>query len=191
MRNSEKGLLVVLSSPSGGGKTTVIKKILNLHPKEYVYSISMTTRPKRAGETDGIDYFFVSRQEFEQHIRNGHLLEYENVHGQYYGTPLKPLNEWIEQNFVVLLDIDVYGAQKIKERYNRSLLVFIKPPDVNVLIERLKKRSTESDKQIEKRLDRLPEEMAYAEKFDYIVVNDKLSDTVEKVHRRVKEYRKQ
>ena len=172
---------MVLSSPSGGGKTTVIKRILDMRPDDYVYSISMTTRPKRSNETDGVDYFFVFRDEFERQIQNGGLLEYENVHGYYYGTPRAPLNSWIETGHVVLLDIDVYGAKRVKAKFQNSLLIFIKPPDEGVLVERLKNRSTESKQQIQKRLERLPEEMQQAEHFDHVIMNDDLSKTIDNV----------
>lgn len=178
-----------MSSPSGGGKTTVIKKILETDPDHYVYSISLTTRPKRRNEVDGRDYYFVSKKEFEEKIKAGELLEYEEVHGQYYGTPRKPLITWIEKGYVVLLDIDVYGAQNVRKQFEKALLIFLKPPDMDVLVERLKNRSTESEEQIQKRLDRLPEEMKYATYFDHVIVNENLNDTVHKVKKIIDRYR--
>ena len=159
----ENGLLVVLSSPSGGGKTTVIKKVIHLNP-DYLYSISMTTRSMRTGEENGRDYWFVSEEEFAESIKAGNFVEYEKVHGCYYGTPITKISEWVDQQKIVFLDLDVYGALRLKEKFeNRALLIFLKPPDEKSLVNRLVNRSTETQQQIEKRLTRMPEEIKMAE----------------------------
>lgn len=187
--SKEKGLLVVLSSPSGGGKTTVIKKVID-SDSDYIYSISMTTRQMRSGEENGRDYWFVSDDEFESSIKNGNLVEYENVHGCFYGTPVDKISEWLAQEKIVFLDLDVYGAMRVKERFDtRALLIFLKPPDEKALIERLVNRSTETKQQIEKRLSRMPEEMKMAEKFDFIIVNNDLQETIDQV-KKVVEYKR-
>jgi len=163
----DKGLLVVLSSPSGGGKTTIIHHILQQGHSDYTYSISMTTRPKRQGEKNGVDYLFVNEEEFNRHIKKGSLLEYERVHDWFYGTPKRPIEEWIREGWVVFLDLDVYGALQVKNLYkSQCLLVFLKPPSLEELRTRLKNRSTETREQIERRLKRVPREMELAEKFD-------------------------
>ncbi|RPI00034.1 MAG: guanylate kinase [Calditrichaeota bacterium] len=189
--NNKQGLLVVVSSPSGGGKTTVIKKILETDPNNFIYSVSMTTRPKRAGETEGKDYFFVTLATFQEHIRSNDLIEYEKVHDWYYGTPKNALSAWIKQGKVVLLDLDVYGGLHLKQEYgNRCLLIFLKPPSLEELISRLRRRSTESDTQIKRRLERLPQEMALADKFDAIILNENLDQTVAQVIGLIAEKRK-
>ena len=120
-----KGLLVVVSSPSGGGKTTVIKNILKDSNESYIYSVSLTTRAKRDGELDGQDYWFVTKSVFEQKIINHELIEYERVHDYYYGTPKKPIEEWLATGKIVLMDIDVKGALSIKKEFNKdSILIF-------------------------------------------------------------------
>jgi guanylate kinase len=177
----ENGLLVVLSSPSGGGKTTVIKKVIHLNP-DYLYSISMTTRSMRTGEENGRDYWFVSEEEFAESIKAGNFVEYEKVHGCYYGTPITKISEWVDQQKIVFLDLDVYGALRLKEKFeNRALLIFLKPPDEKSLVNRLVNRSTETQQQIEKRLTRMPEEIKMAEEFDSIVINEDLDDTIKQV----------
>lgn len=174
------GLLVVLSSPSGGGKTTVIKQLLKNNSLPFVYSTSMTTRPKRANEVDGVDYWFVDENTFRERIDSNDLLEYEQVHDYLYGTPIAPLQAWLNKGKVVLLDLDVKGALAVRKLYpDSSMLIFLKPPDFNVLHQRLSGRSTENHREISKRLLRVPEEMELATFFDHVVVNQELSDTVE------------
>jgi guanylate kinase len=183
-----KGLLVVLSAPSGGGKSTVIRRILAKGTPGFRYSVSMTTRPKRPGETEGKDYFYVSDDEFQTARVQDQLVEYEQVHGFWYGTPKKKLQEWVEQGLVIFLDLDVHGALAIKKHFPaESLIIFLKPPDVATLVQRLSQRRTETEQQIETRLQRIPEEMELADKFDHIVLNDNLDQAISSVERLVYE----
>jgi guanylate kinase len=187
--NKLNGLLVVLSSPSGGGKTTVIKAIKK-DDSHYIYSVSMTTRPPRQGEVDGRDYWFVKQDEFQRKINNDELIEYEKVHDWFYGTPKEPIQKWLEQGKIVLLDLDVLGALRLKEQLGDDvLLIFLRPPNEDVLIQRLKKRSTESEAQINRRLERVHLEMSKADDFDVIVVNDDLQDTIKNVKKIINEHR--
>lgn len=176
------GLLVVIASPSGGGKTTVIHSLMAQARFNYQYSVSVTTRPIRPGEVEGQDYFFVTMAQFEQMKESSELVEYAQVHDKWYGTPKKSLQTWLGQGKVVLLDIDIKGAQNIRRLFpEESLLIFLKPPTEEHLIRRLTQRATEDRKAIEKRLERVPMEMAQAEHFDHIVVNDKLPETIKAV----------
>ena len=181
--NKKKGLLVVISSPSGGGKTTIIKELLKDKEYNFVYSVSMTTRQMRKGEINGKDYWFVSNNDFQEKISNNELLEYEQIHGHdyYYGTPKKPLQDCLNNANIVLLDLDVHGAFSVKKIFpDSSLLIFLKPPDLKILEDRLKSRSTETEDQIQLRLLRVPEEMRMGEKFDKIVINKNIRDTINK-----------
>ncbi|UCE05186.1 MAG: guanylate kinase [bacterium] len=179
-----KGLLVILSSPSGGGKTSVIQKILQKHSEKYVYSISATTRKPRPGEIDGKDYFFLSEEQFRNNISNDLFLEWENVHGYFYGTPKAYIEKCINDGKFVLLDIDVNGALQVAQNYpEKTITIFISPPSMEKLIERLQNRQTDSDEEINKRLERIPIEMEKSKQFDYIVFNYKLDKTAEEVVR--------
>ncbi|HPG38044.1 MAG TPA: guanylate kinase [bacterium] len=182
MVRRKSGLLVIISSPSGGGKTTIIKELLNDRELQAVYSVSITTRAPRQGEINGQDYRFVSRTEFEAMLAQNELLEHELVHGQYYGTPAKPINDWLEQGRIVLLDVDVYGAFTFKKLFaENTVLIFLQPPDLLSLEQRLRSRSTENPAQIEKRMQRVAEEIKLGEKFEYNIINDTINDTVIKV----------
>lgn len=177
-RNTD-ALLTVLSSPSGGGKTVIIEKILASGDERYVHSVSVTTRPRRTNEVDGRDYWYVSREHFLEMIVNDELVEYESVHDQLYGTPKKPIEKWIIQGRIILFDIDVKGAFSIQKHFpQQTLLIFIQPPDIETLRQRLLKRGTEFQNQIEKRLERAAMEIEFGERFDHIVINDDLNRAV-------------
>ncbi len=179
----QRGRLIVVSAPSGSGKTTIAKKIMEKFPF-IKFSVSATTRPKRNGEIDGKDYFFLTKEEFEKKIQNGELLEWEEIYGNYYGTLKSVVESALKNGEVLLFDVDVNGAISIKKKFpDDSVLIFIKPPNIETLKERLKRRKTETEEQIKKRLERVPMELGKAEFFDYIFVNDKLEDTVNAVVR--------
>lgn len=185
-----KGLLVIISSPSGGGKTSIIQKILQKYPEQYAYSISATTRKPRPGETDGKDYFFLSEEQFRKDIENDLFLEYENVHGYLYGTPKTYIEKCIDEGRYVLLDIDVNGALRVADNYpERTITIFVSPPSMDLLIERLKNRKTDSAGEINRRLKRIPLEVEKAKQFDHILINDKLDTTVEQVVRIVENFK--
>lgn len=170
--------MIVLSAPSGAGKTTLAKALLKKYP-EMAVSVSATSRPKRNFEQNGIDYIFLSREEFENKILAGDFLEYEQVHDEYYGTLKKTVENMIAYGKIVLFDIDVNGALSIKKAFPESIIIFIKAPSKEELIRRLKGRKSENKDMINKRLSRLPYEYAQAKKFDHIVVNTYFNKTVE------------
>lgn len=179
---ADKGLLVVISSPSGGGKTTIIRKVLASGHGDYQYSISTTTRQRRANEVEGKDYFFLSETEFEEKKLKGEFVEWAKVHGNYYATPKRQLEQWLEQGKIVLLDLDVEGGVAIKERFGESaLLIFVRPPSFESLKQRLQKRKTESEEEINRRLQRYPSETKKAELYDYQIVNADLDTTVKEI----------
>lgn len=168
---SSKGIVMVLSGPSGGGKGTVVKALLEKMP-EMVLSVSATTRAPRAGEEDGKAYHFITKAEFEKLIEENGVLEYTSYCDNYYGTPKKPCVEATEAGKDFFLEIEVDGAMQIKKRYPEAVLVMLIPPTLSELEARLRHRGTESEETIAKRLKRAEEEIAFAEKYDYIVVNE-------------------
>lgn len=177
-----QSLLAILSSPSGGGKTTIIRHILAQGGDRFRLSISATTRKRRKNETNGRDYHFVSRIQFQRMIDRGRLLEYEQVHTDYYGTPRGPALEWMAQGKIIFFDVDVKGAFSLQRLFPRhALLIFIQPPDLETLRKRLLLRRSESEQQIEKRLQRAAMEMEYGKRFDHIVINDVLERAVAEV----------
>jgi guanylate kinase len=173
---------IVFSAPSGGGKTTLVNRLAKKY-KELVISISATTRPQRPGEVNGKEYYFLSKEKFESAIDKGQFLEYEEVHGDYYGTLKENVDSLTKQGKTVLFDIDVNGAQSIKNKYPDALLIFIKPPSNEELIKRLTARKSETKEKIEKRLQRLKYEYEKAKIFDYIVINDKLDETIKEIEK--------
>ena len=183
------GFLILFSSPSGGGKSTIIKEILKKYPDEFVYSISTTTRTPRPTEINGRDYNFLSKEEFLAKVEKKQFIEWEEVHGYYYGTDLEFINSCLNQSRNVLLDIDVNGALEVASKLREKVITFfIKPPSMEELISRLKNRNTDSPAEIENRLKRIPMEMEKSALFDHVIINDDLEKTVEKILHIIKEH---
>lgn len=165
---------ITISAPSGSGKTTLCKALQDVQP-EIEWSISYTTREKRDIEEDGVDYHFISLDRFEDLIIKGHFVEWENVHGFYYGTSIISLTHAIKKDKMLLLEMDVKGSMSIKKLYpNQTFSIFIIPPSIGHLRDRLKNRGTDSEKRIEIRLKRFQEEMEFQNQFDYVMVNEEL-----------------
>ena len=180
---SERGLLIVFSGPSGVGKGTVRQEIFSKPDHKFEYSVSMTTRAQRPGEVDGKDYFFRSREEFEELIRNGQMLEYAEYVGNYYGTPLAYVNETLDKGIDVFLEIEVQGALQVKKKVPDAVFIFLTPPDLNELEERLVGRGTDSEEVIAQRIERAREEIALMSEYDYTIVNDEVPLAAERVKR--------
>lgn len=172
-----KGLLIVVSAPSGCGKGTVLAEILK--DDNYYYSVSATTRSPREGEKDGVQYHFLSKEEFKKRIENNGMLEYAQYCDNYYGTPKKEVDEMREKGKDVILEIEVQGAMKVKEICPDAVFIFIAPPSIKELDRRLRKRGTETDEVIAKRVAEAAGEISHAKDYDYIVVNAALEDAVD------------
>ncbi|HHU21446.1 MAG TPA: guanylate kinase [Acholeplasma sp.] len=181
MKLDDKGILVVLSGPSGVGKGTIRKALFEMEGHDLIYSVSMTTRKMRLGEVEGKDYFFVSREEFEEKIKNGEMLEYAEFVGNYYGTPLKYVKEQLNEGHEVVLEIEIQGATQVKSKMPHAVFIFIAPPSLKALHDRLTSRGTESEELIQKRFDKALNEMHMAYMYDYIVVNDDVHNAAEKI----------
>ncbi len=175
-----KGFLVILSSPSGGGKTTLRKEILHKNPSLY-YSVSCTTRPPREGEEEGKDYIFLPEEEFRKKIEQGEFLEWATVHGYLYGTLKETVEEKLREGKIVLLDIDVQGARKLRKIFPESVYIFILPPSWEELERRLKRRRTESPPKIKERLKIAQWEIRFYTDYDYLIINDKVEKAVEEI----------
>lgn len=182
---NNKGLLVVFSGFSGAGKGTIMKNLVTKYDT-YALSVSATTRKPREGESEGIEYFFKSVEEFEKMIKNDELVEYANYVGNYYGTPKAYVDKQRSLGKDVILEIEIQGALKIKEKFPDALLIFVTTKDANTLIERLTNRGTEDADTIKKRLKRAAKEAEGVEAYEYIVVNDELEECVETVDRIIK-----
>ncbi len=180
----EKGILMVISGFSGAGKGTLVRALMQEYD-QYALSVSMTTRAPREGERDGVEYFFTDREHFEETIRAEGLIEYASYCGNYYGTPRAYVEEQLSRGQNVILEIEIQGALKIKEKFPESVLIFVTPPSAAELKRRLLGRGTESTEVIGKRLARAVDESDGIEAYDYIVVNDKLETCVEEIHRLV------
>ncbi|GEN86554.1 guanylate kinase [Oceanobacillus sp. FSL W8-0428] len=176
----EKGILFILSGPSGVGKGTVRKKLFE-EEMDLQYSISMTTRDKRTGEVDGVDYFYKSREEFEKLIEEGELLEYAQYVNNYYGTPRQYVEETIEKGFDVFLEIEVQGAMQVKKNFPQGVFIFLFPPSLEELKNRIVNRGTESQELVLNRLKEARNEIEMMDAYDYVVVNDKVETAVDKV----------
>ena len=177
----EKGKLIVISGPSGAGKSTVVFKAIEGR-EDVCFSTSVTTRKPRPGEVDGVHYHFLSREEFEQLIAEDGVLEYNIYNGNYYGSPRGPIEEELSKGHDVILEIELQGALKIKEKFPEALLLFIVPPDAKTLLDRLRGRNTETEDVIQKRLAHAAEESEGIEQYDYIIVNDDLEQSMELMH---------
>ena len=171
------GFLLVLSGPSGAGKGTLVERLVHSRP-DCVFSISATTRPRRPGEVDGVQYEFVSREEFERRRSAGLFLEWAEVHGQLYATPARFVDDGVRAGKVVVLDVDVQGGASVRRARPDAVSVFIYPPSVDALRQRLLKRNTESPEVVERRLGNAPAELAQYREYDYLVVNDDLDAAV-------------
>lgn len=182
----KKGKLIVVSGPSGVGKDTVVSEYLKLHPED-VLSISMTSRPKRDYEIDGVHYYFKTKEGFEEEIKNGNLLEYALYNGNYYGTPKSEIEERLAKGINVILVIEVQGARNIKNIMGDDvLLIFVLPPSLEKLKERLINRNTESIEQINKRLEIAKKEIEENDFYDYKIINDDLSESVKQMEKIIK-----
>ena len=171
----------MIAAPSGCGKTTIAKAILVNHP-DMLFSVSATTRPKRTSEVEGKDHFFLTKEKFEEYLRNGDLAEWEEIYGNYYGTLKSEIDRALRQGHMMLFDIDVKGALSIREHFqNDSILIFIKPPSMEVLKKRLESRNTENLETLKRRLERVPMELEQGKHFDFQIINDDLQKAINEV----------
>ncbi|MCR1918198.1 guanylate kinase [Frisingicoccus caecimuris] len=182
--NDQKGILAVISGFSGAGKGTLVKELLTRHEQEYCLSISATTRIPREGEVDGQHYFFLDKSVFEQRIQEERFLEHACYVDNYYGTPKDFVFNKLSQGISVILEIEMQGALKVKERYPETVLIFVTPPTAEELEARLRGRGTETEEVILSRLSRASEEVTYMDKYDYIVLNEngKVVECAEDIH---------
>ena len=182
----KNGKLIVVSGPSGVGKDTVVSNYLKLHPEDQL-SVSMTSRPMRNGEIDGVNYYFKTKEGFEDAIKNGDLLEYAEYNGNYYGTPKSEVEKRIENGINVILVIEVVGAMNIKEMMkDKCTLIFVLPPSMDELKERLENRGTDSKDSIDNRLDIARREIEVSDRYDYKIINDDLDTAVKELENIIK-----
>ena len=183
MKNLKK--LIIITGPSGVGKGTVVKELLDRN-KDIWLSISATTRNPRVGEKDGLNYYFISEERFKDMIDKKEFLEWAQFAGNYYGTPLSTVNEKIEKGFIVLLEIEVEGAKQIKEKFPESLSIFLLPPSKAELEKRIRNRGTEKEEAIDRRLSRANYEIASSDEFDFVLTNHDVDETVKGVFKIIK-----
>ncbi len=176
----KQGLLIVVSGASGTGKGTVCNALMESLP-ELAYSISATTRSPRKGEQDGVNYYFLAREEFEKMIEEGGFLEWAEVYGNYYGTPLKKIQERLAEGQDILLEIDTQGALKVMEKCPEGVFIFLLPPSLEELERRIRGRGTETEESIARRLGAAKEEIGVGRKYKYVVVNDRVGKAVEQI----------
>jgi guanylate kinase len=178
---NDRGLLIVISGPSGVGKGTVRKALFQMTNHDLTYSVSMTTRQPRPGEVDGIDYYFVTKEEFLKRISENKFLEWAEFVGNYYGTPLDKVEEQLDNGKEVVLEIEVEGALQVRQKAPDAVFIFIVPPGKKALYERLIKRGTDSPEMIKKRMEKADREFVLAHKYDYIVVNDDVNNAADRI----------
>jgi guanylate kinase len=175
---SRKGLLIVVSAPSGAGKTTLCKEISRVLPN-LQHSISYTTRKPRPNETDGVHYFFVTQEKFNKMIKDKEFAEWAVVHGNLYGTSKKQLSEMMDRGIDVILDIDSQGAMQIKENWGNGVFIYILPPSFDDLRRRLTERNSDATNEIKKRLENAKKEIPYYKRYNYVIINDKFEKALE------------
>ena len=187
---TKKGKLIVFSAPSGSGKTTLVHHLLNQEKIGLQFSISATSRPRRGQEIDGKNYYFISEEKFQEHIRNKDFLEWEEVYtNNFYGTLLSEVDRIWRNGKVAIFDIDVVGGLRIKEKFpDNTLAVFVQPPSVEVMESRLRNRKTDSEEKIKERLAKAGKEMEFSRKFDYVLVNDDLEAAKKEAEKIVVEF---
>lgn len=186
IKQKKTGQIIVISSPSGGGKGSIIAGLLQNNPKDRWLSISTTSREIRDNDIPGETYNFVSKEEFEQKIVEGYFLEYTNYVGNYYGTPKEFIKEKLDAGIDVILEIEIEGASNIKKLIPEAIFIFIMPPSLKILVERLRKRNTDDTDKIMKRFHTAYKEINEVTKYNYVVVNDELSEAIEKVEAIIK-----
>ena len=179
----KKGLLIILSGPSGVGKNCVRQEIMKSNKLDLTYSISMTTREKREKEVDGVDYYFVSEEEFQKNIDAGNFLEYASFVGHHYGTPKDKVEELRKQGKNVFLEIEINGANQVMSKVHddRVISFFLMPPSINALEKRIRKRKTETEEIIQERLEKGRKEMTMTENYDHIIINDKVERAAQEI----------
>ena len=186
IKNKKTGQIIVISAPSGSGKSTIIKRLLENDSKTRWLSVSATSRSPRQGEKDGINYYFLSKEDFEEKIKEGYFLEYTNYAENYYGTPKQYIKEKIDQGIDVILEIEIEGAKNIKKLIPEAIFIFIIPPSLKDLVKRLKKRGTETNDKILKRFHETYKEINEVTKYNYVVINDEVETVVDKVEAIIK-----
>ncbi|MGF7185713.1 guanylate kinase [Desulfitispora alkaliphila] len=175
---TDTGLLIVISGPSGAGKGTICSELRAQSP-QLRYSVSATTRDPRPSEKEGVNYYFTKKEKFLKMIEDDELLEWAQVYDNYYGTPLRKVQENLANGYDVILEIDIQGALQVKEKYKDGVFVFILPPSLEELCSRITGRGTETEDAMAKRLNSAKGEITYADKYDYIIINDNLEKAVE------------
>ena len=178
---SQQGMMIVLSGPSGAGKGTLKNEYMKRH-NHAVSSVSMTTRPPRPGEIEGADYYFTNQAAFQSILANEGFLEWAQVHGEYYGTPKQFALNTLAENKDIVLDIDVQGALQVKKSYPQALMIFIIPPSVEILEQRLRRRGTETEEKIQRRLANAKKELSLMNQYDYVVINTTIEEAYQRLN---------
>ncbi|TNF54529.1 guanylate kinase [bacterium] len=179
-KTSREGELFIVSAPSGAGKTTLCRKLCATLPR-LKHSVSFTTRPRRKNEKNNIDYSFISKERFTSMIRKGEFAEWATVHGNFYGTSIKKLLDMVKKGYDVILDVDVQGAKQLKHAFHEALFIFILPPSMRILEQRLRARMSDNPDEIKRRLQNARDEIKRYKEYDYIVINDDLKKALRDV----------